>query len=149
MCSLVFLDGPTGLHWKFTVSLHLWRQKERNQTSRRGSYHRHPHAVGDRREGHSSDLPVRTVRVLLFKDSRGGEIKNLWVGDGVLWSTNRLCRDWAWLKERAGAGTVKAGRFLHLIFPALLSPSIRTRMCLLPWHSIYASWTDLNNDFCQ
>lgn len=61
VCGLAFLDGPTGLHLKFTVILHLWRQKERN----RNGCHGHPHAIGRRRGGHSADLPVRTVCVLI------------------------------------------------------------------------------------
>lgn len=66
VCSLAFLDGPTDeLHLKFAVVLHLWRQKERNQTRRRGGRHRHPHAIGCRREGHSAGLPARTVCVLI------------------------------------------------------------------------------------
>lgn len=64
--SLAFLDGPTEeLHLKFAVVLRLWRQKERNQTGRRGGRHRHPHAIGCRREGHSAGLPARTVCVLI------------------------------------------------------------------------------------
>ena len=136
---------PQGCIWSLLLFF-TYGGRKRNQNGRWGSHHRHPHAVGRRREGHSSDLPVRTVCVLLFKDPRE---KNLWVGDGVLWNANRLCRDWAGLKERVGAGTVKAGRFLHLVFLALVSPSVRTLTCLLPWCSSYTYWIDLNNDFGQ
>lgn len=75
VCSLAFLDGPTGLCLKFTVVLHLQRQRERNQNRRWSRHHWHPHAVAGKREGHSAGLPVRTVCVLLFRDTEvgGGE----------------------------------------------------------------------------
>lgn len=46
-----------------------------------------------------------------------------------------------------GAGTVRAGRFLHLLLLALVSPSVRGLMCLLPGHSSYTCGIDLNHDF--
>lgn len=69
VCSFAFLDGLAGLHLKFTVTLHLGRQKERHQNGRWGSHRRHPHAVGLRREGHSAGLQWGQY-VFLFEDSR-------------------------------------------------------------------------------
>lgn len=102
LCSLVFLDGATGLKLLLIFTSGV----------RKGEIKMGDEAVstaGCRRKEHGSGLPVRTVCVLLFKDP--SEKNSLWVGDGVLWSSNRLCRDRAGPRERVEAGTVKARGF--------------------------------------
>lgn len=127
-CSLAFLDGPTGLHLTFTVT--LCRRRE----IKRGG------------EAVITDIRVQwvtwekgTIEVysgdsvfLLFKDPKGKKKVFEW-GMVFCGALTGFAEIEAGLKERVGAGTLKAGRVLCLVFLALVSPSVRTLTCLLPW----------------
>lgn len=128
-CSLAFLDGPTGLHLTFTVTLHRKREVKTGGG-----------AV-------ITDIPMQwvtwekgTVQVysgdsVCFSYSRilKGKKKNLWVGDGGCGALTGFAEIEAGLKERVGAGILEAGRVLCLVFLALVSPYVCALTCLLPW----------------
>lgn len=126
VCSLAFLDGPTGLRLTFTVT--LLRKREIKTGGEAVITGISPWVTWEK----------GTVQVYggdrmcsLIQGSQREKKINLWVRDDVLWSSNRLCRDWVGLKEIVGAGTLKAGRVLCLLFLALVSPSVPMLTCLL------------------
>lgn len=137
--SLSFLDGPTGLHLMFNC---YSSQKEGNQNGRWGCHCRHLHAMGYMRERHSSGLQWGWF-VFSYSRILKGEKNFFWVEDSVLWSSNRLCKDWVGDRHTESRG----GFYASYSWP-LWAP-LYVHLCLLPWHSSYTYWNDLNQDFTQ
>lgn len=143
-CSLAFLDGPTGLHLMFTVT--LCRRRE----------------IKTGGEAVITDIPMQwvtwekgTIEVysgdsMCFSYSRilKGK-KSLWVGDGVLWSSNRLCRDWGRAEGESGGRHVESRESFLPHIPGPCEPLCTYAHVSAALNSSYTYWTDLNQDFGQ
>lgn len=143
-CSLAFLDGPTGLHLTFTVTLHRKREVKTGGG-----------AV-------ITDIPMQwvtwekgTVQVysgdsVCFSYSRilKGKKKSL-SGGWCLWSSNRLCRDWGRAEGESGGRHVGSREGFMPRIPGPCEPLCMYAHVSAALNSSYTYWTDGNQDFGQ